>query len=233
MLNKIQIKILTNILRSEGLKYSQARPKTIENDLYNYHLKFLVKKGFVIKRINKYVLTIKGKKFVQRLDASGNIKEYFRFSVLPYTVRIENGKKEILLHKRKRHPYYGDIGTVSGKVNLGEKIEDAAARKLKEETNLGCKFKFIGVLREIRRSKDKEIIEDTLYHVCYGENPNGELIKMNKFGEHFWDTFDNALKYQRKNVTSSTKSEEILRRIKSRDLSLFYFTEDFVMKRFS
>lgn len=55
MLNETQIQILTHFLNNKKLKYSEARPKGIANDLYNYHLQFLVSKDFLKKEADKYL----------------------------------------------------------------------------------------------------------------------------------------------------------------------------------
>lgn len=232
MLSDIQIQILTKFLKSGDLRYSEARPVDTENDLYNYHLQFLVEKKLLTKKAGKYFLSNKGKRFVQRMDVKGTVKEYFKFSVLCYVVRQIKNKREILLQKHLRHPYFGDVLTISGKVHPGEKLEKAAKRKLKEETGLETEFEFLGVIRKIRRDKKRKLIEDTLYHICYGENPTGSLIEKNEFGENFWVDFDRAFQLQKKNITASEKSEHILRRIRDKELDLFYFNEELVLKKF-
>lgn len=232
MISKIQKQILSKLLKTNGLRYRDAHPQFVENDLYNYHLQFLVNKKYINKRNDRYYLSEKGKQFVQQMDVQGEIKEYFKFSVLLYAVKINKGKKEILLQKRLRHPYYGDIGTISGKVHVGEKVEVAAKRKMLEEAGLEAKFKLIGLIRKIRRDKRSNIIEDTLYHVCYCETPSGKLIKKNKSGENFWCDFKDAVNYQKKNITASKKSEEIFKRIQRGEVDLFYFYEDIILNRY-
>lgn len=232
-LSDIQKQILSNLLKSNGLRYSQARPPHTENDLYNYHLKFLVGKNFVKKEDNVYLLTNKGKEYVQQMDSLGNVQPYFKVSVICHVVKIDNQKLKILLQKRKRHPYYGEVyGGIAGKVHIGEAIETAARRKFKEETGLTCDFTFIGVVRKIRRNKQKEVIEDTLYHYCYGENPTGTLRPSTPFGENFWGTFKDAFEHQSKNLTASKYSDEVLKRIQKKNLQLFYFNEDLTLLKY-
>jgi len=127
MSSYIQDLILAKLLTSEkGLPYSKARPGDTDNDLFNYHLQFLVGKHYIKKIDDKYSLTKKGKKHVLQMDMLGKTYEYFKASVLTYVVK--QPERKILLHKRLRHPYYGDIMTVSGKVLPGEKIETAAKK---------------------------------------------------------------------------------------------------------
>ncbi len=232
MFSYIQIQILTKLLASNGLRYSEACPSGVDDDLFNYHLQFLVKKGYVEKENGLYKLSNLGKINVQPIDALGNWKEFFKFSVLPYVVRTNLRKKEILLQRRLRHPYFGNVETVSGKVVIGEKVEDAAKRKLEEETGLTCDFRLLGVIRKIRRSKDGKIIEDTLYHACYGENPEGILEEKNVFGDNLWAEFNEARKLQKQNVTASDQSEEILNRVETGNLELFYFNEDLTVNTY-
>ena len=230
MLSKIQIEILSKLLKSKKLRYSEAQIRSIDNDLYNYHLQFLVKKGYILKDAKGYKLTDKGKVFVQQIDSKGKVKKYFKVSVLPYVVRSVKNKKEILIHKRLRHPYLGDHETVAGKVNVGERIEDAAKRKLLEETGLVCDFALIGVIRKIRRNSKNNVVEDTIYHVCYGDDPEGELISKNEFGENWWGSFQEARKLLRKNITYSKTSEKVLNRVEKEETDLFYYQEDIVLK---
>ncbi|MEY2664525.1 MAG: hypothetical protein RIT04_333 [Candidatus Parcubacteria bacterium] len=51
----IQNHILTQLKNAKSLRYSEMKPKAIPNDLFNYHLQFLVKKGFVEKTGGKTV----------------------------------------------------------------------------------------------------------------------------------------------------------------------------------
>lgn len=50
--------------------------------------------------------------------------------------RLSEKKLKIILIKRNNHPFLGDWGIPGGFVNIDESVEDAAYRKLKEETNI-------------------------------------------------------------------------------------------------
>ena len=52
--NDVQKKILIKLLSSDQLKYSKIKPNNIANDLFNYHLQFLLKKG-LIKKTESYL----------------------------------------------------------------------------------------------------------------------------------------------------------------------------------
>ena len=51
---------------------------------------------------------------------------------------VERNDK-LLLVKRKRDPFKGLLSFPGGKVDLGEKVEDAVKQELREETNLHIK----------------------------------------------------------------------------------------------
>ncbi|MDQ6985813.1 MAG: NUDIX domain-containing protein [Candidatus Dojkabacteria bacterium] len=228
-LNHIQNQILSKLTVSEeGLSYTMLIPENTAKDLFNYHLKFLLEKKYILKSNDKnYFLTDVGKSYVQRMDVKGDYKKYFKFSVLPYVTKEENGKRFLMRHKRIRHPYFGEITSVSGKVKWGEKIAEAASRKIEEESGLICtNFLHIGVLRSIRRFPKDKVFQDTLYHVCIGENPEGNLKEKTEFGENSWMSFDEAIKNAKNNVTNSKYSIEIIKRIRDRSFEMFYFEED-------
>lgn len=228
MFSYIQQLILTKLLGAQnGLRYSEAAPIDVDDNLYHYHLNFLIKKGIVVYENGIYQLTERGKVEVQKIDSEGRTKEFFKVGVLPYVTRTNSEQREILLEKRLRHPYFGDINpSVAGRIQIGETIESCAKARLEEKTGLIAEFKLIGVIRKIRRNLEGKVLEDCFYHACYGENPSGELDQENVYGNHFWDTFENAIEYQKKNITASKLSEEIIKRIMNKDYSQFYFQED-------
>ena len=233
--NEVQLRILTKLTTSpNGLRYSEMRPfdEYLENDLYNYHLQYLVKNELVSKEGNLYQTTEKGKVLTTNMDALGKVQQLFKVSVALQVVREVNGKREILRHKRLRHPFYGDVTSVSGKVHHGELIEDAAKRKLKEETGLEAEFKLLGVLRKIRKNKQGKLIEDTLYHVCYAENPIGKLIKKNVYGENFWSNFDQAIQFIKLNTDVGEYDIKILEHIHDNNLERLYWQQTTVVNTY-
>lgn len=229
--NELQLYILIKLTTSpSGLKFSQLRPdnEEIENDLFNYHLQYLVKNELVSKQEQVYQITDKGVQLTTNVDALGNIKTLFKVSVTPYVVN----HNKILVQKRLRHPFYGDISSVAGKVMKGELIEQAAKRKMKEETDLKAEFKLIGVYRKIRRKKESRILEDTFYHVCVADKFSGELEEKNVFGENFWTTFEQAIEFQKQNIDSGPKDIEIMQRIRDRNFDWFYFQDEIVVDKY-
>lgn len=72
----------------------------------------------------------------------GKLKKARKMTVV-VSALIKKGNK-VLLVKRKRGKHFaGFWGIPTGKVELGEKLEDAAKREVKEETNL--KIKVLGL----------------------------------------------------------------------------------------
>jgi 8-oxo-dGTP pyrophosphatase MutT (NUDIX family) len=227
MLSHVQNLILAQILKGNALRYSEIKPKDVDNDLFNYHLKFLLDKKYIKKENDLYYLTDFGKKYVLHLNSAGQLQEYFKISVVPILLRRVDGKIQILLQKRLRHPFYGDIlFGVSGKVQPGEKVEDAAKRKLSEETGLESEFKFWGVHRKIRYDSRNQLIEDTLYHVCYSFECSGDLITSNDHGVHFWYDLNDAIELGKENITHSSYDQQIVDKINSDDFSIFYWVEE-------
>jgi 8-oxo-dGTP pyrophosphatase MutT (NUDIX family) len=226
MENEVQRLILAKLLRSEGLRYGEAYPgEEIDDDLYNYHLQSMVKKGWVIKNEGKYRLSETGKVLVHQLDSKGKVYDYFKVSVLCY---VFEGDK-LLLHRRTREPYRGEVSSISGKIMKGEKIIEAAKRKLEEETGLRARFELKGVLRKIRWDREGNLLEDSIYHVCRGENPQGELVESNEFGENFWASMGKAREYQKGNISQGKAHQEMLEKIIGNEGSLFYFEDEMVM----
>ncbi len=229
-IDDIQKKILSKLIQSETLRFTDMKDEGLENDQFNYHLQTLVKKGYLEKNDSKYKLTIKGKKLVSNFDAKGVVKGLFKVSVALFVVDTKT--KKILLQKRTRSPFYGDITNIAGKVLRGEKIIDAAKRKLKEEAGLDGTFVNIGVLRKIKRWKDNEILEDTFYNCCYTENPSGQLVTSNEFGENFWGTFEDAIENSKTNADPGEYEINVLKRVKDKNLDLFYLEDDEIVKNY-
>lgn len=128
----IQNHILSRLKNAQSLRYSQLQLDKVPNDLFNYHLQYLVKKEFIDKTDKGYSLSKKGIKHVaDPYPTNDAITSLFKINVITLVSRVINGKTEILNQIRKSNPSYGKIGVPGGVVLKGELIESAARRKLK------------------------------------------------------------------------------------------------------
>lgn len=222
--NQVVSSIFAKLIKTEnGMRFSQLfSGLTTEDDLFNYHLRSLVKKGLVWKEDGLYLLTTEGRIEAQKLNSLGKeVSDYFRISVLMFVVNKEG---KILLQRRSRHPFLGDINTPAGKVMSGESFVEAAKRKLKEEAGLSAKFEFRGAFRSTRYDTYDYLVEDTIYHVCRSDNFHGQL-KNSEFGHFFWDTFENYLIWQRKNNSAGEIQEKVIKRMRDNRRAIFYWEE--------
>ncbi|MDA8611409.1 NUDIX hydrolase [Candidatus Pacebacteria bacterium] len=228
----IQNHIISKLKNADSLRYSELMPEEkIANDLFNYHLQYLVKNNFVIKSEDGYSLSDTGVRHVADPFPAGEDKEQkisslFKVNVITIISRkTEDGKTQILNQLRKSNPSYGKIGVMGGVVYKGEKTEDAAKRKLEEETGLIADFKLLGTTRRIMY-KDGELFSDVLFPIAYSDNvTGGELIKETDFGENFWVDIDQAIKNDEPKFDSIYSISKVLKAVKDNtinNLELFY-----------
>jgi hypothetical protein len=212
----IQNHILSKLKNAKSLRYSELQPEKTPNDLFNYHLQFLVKKGYITKLDEGYSLSELGIKHVADpvpVETFNSITSLFKINVITIVSRVVDGNLEILNQIRKSNPSYGKIGVPGGVVLKGELIEPAATRKCKAETGLSAIFKLIGCERRVMY-KSGELFSDVLFPIAYADSFNGELITDSDFGHNMWVSIDDAIKNESDEYDSISLIKDVLMLIK-------------------
>jgi 8-oxo-dGTP pyrophosphatase MutT (NUDIX family) len=223
----IQNHILSQLKNAKQLRYSELQPDKIPNDLFNYHLQTLVKKGFVERTRDGYSLSPKGIKHVaDPYPKNDAITSLFKINVITIVSRKAKGKIEILNQVRRSNPSYGKGGVMGGVVLKGEPVEAAATRKLKQETGLDAEFKLVGMERRALY-KQGELFSDVLFPIAYADSCAGDLIADSAFGHNMWVPIDEAIKNDTAEFDSIPSIVKVLKAIKkaSVDALPFFFEE--------
>jgi ADP-ribose pyrophosphatase YjhB (NUDIX family) len=193
------MEILKRLTMQPNLRFNQIEVKGLESEHMNYHLKQLLMLKLVNKREDgSYELTDSGKDYTNLLDDDVQIIEKQpKTSIIIRGVRknSETGKIEHLMNKRLKHPYFGKVGRITGKVRFGETFEEAASRELFEETGLSAKsFVLEEVYRKMRKREDGEFVQDVVFYIFNVRDFEGALIEKSDIQENFWDTTENLKK---------------------------------------
>lgn len=226
----IQNRILSRLKNAKSLRYGEIQPKDIPNDLFNYHLQFLVKKGLLDKTDDGYKLSALGVKHVADFnppqDKNGS-SHLFKVNVLTVVSRLNKGKIEILNQHRKSNPSYGKVGVMGGVVRKGESFEDAAARKLKVETGLEATFKLVGIQRRTMYVKG-ELFSDVIFPIAYSDECEGKLLEDTEYGHNEWVSIDQAIKNDSAEFDSIKALPKVLKAIKDGSILKmpFFYDED-------
>jgi len=185
-MHEIQKHILKKLSLAKTARYADLKPKYIDGNLFVYHLKALVKVGYVSSGSGKYSLTTKGKRYV-----GGISFETFSERAQPKIVNILiiKDKGKYLLYKRKRAPFTGLVGFPYGKIHLEEKVFEAAERELKEKTGLKARLHHRGEVYLTVHEED-ELIEHMLCHVFTASKHTNTINSPSDIGECFWSTLE-------------------------------------------
>jgi ADP-ribose pyrophosphatase YjhB (NUDIX family)/predicted transcriptional regulator len=172
---------LQSLRHTGSARFSELmKPTGLLSDVFKFHLQKLVQLGYVLKtETDAYALTPGGKEFANNLDdVRPQIQKQPKLSV--FVVAREPGQAEgeprYLLQQRRRHPYFGFWGSISGPVRWGEPIEDAARRELGKQTGLAAEM----AVRTFYRARDLSresgaVLEDKLFAVVEAHDVTGEL----------------------------------------------------------
>jgi len=216
-LHETQLGILKKMLFANKLHYIKLKPNPeMENNQFDFHLKELIKAGYVHKKDKEYSLTSMGKEYANRMDTDKVvITQQAKISAwLCCRKKIKN-KYQYLIYTRLKQPFYGCQGFPSGKVNYGERVIEAAKRELKEETSLTGIPNIVTIKHYIVFDKNsKELLEDKFMFLCLFENPGGKL-KTNNEGMYKWVDEKDLKKYVTNHFESWKAFVEQLSEIKS------------------
>ena len=183
------------------------KPTGLDSDHFKFHIARLVQLGYVQKEGNgEYSLTKRGKEYANRLDTERNtIEKQPKLSVL---LVIENNRGEFLFQERLKQPYFGFWALPTGKISWGEKVAEAGARELKEETGLVADLRVSGLQHKIDCNQNTQtLLEDKFFTIIHGTNPTGELISDMEGHHNEWLTVDQVL--QKEKVFRSSMVEII------------------------
>jgi len=205
-IHTIQTVILRELLFMPSARFSDLQKLTsLESDHVKFHIARLVELGYVIKDgLGDYRLTPLGKEYANKIDTDQNTIERQPKSAVILVIEKEDGR--YLFQERLKHPYYGFWGFAGGKIRWGETIIQAAERELMEETGLSATMQYRGVYHELTRSKETgAILEDKIFHVVYGSQPEGTLKESFEGGRNAWLSEDELI--TKKKVYKSTGIE--------------------------
>lgn len=223
----IQNQILSTLKNAKALRYSELQIDGVSNDLFNYHLQHLVKKGFVIKDADGYSLSDSGIQYMADPYPIQDVQNsFFKMNVITILIRENNSHIEVLNQVRKSNPSYGKIGVMGGVVLKGERIEDAAHRKLYQETGLKADFTLVGCERRIMY-RSGTLFSDVLFPITYATQHNGNLIVDSDYGHNLWVSIDEAINNESVEYDSIKSVVGVLNAIKKNNVTTqpFFFEE--------
>lgn len=184
MMHHIQRTILHNLMRGDSLRYRDIKPTGVESNLFTYHLKALMKEGYVEQTANKtYSLTIDGRRYVDTLSLEP-LKPRLQPKII-ILLAIHDRLGRWLLMRRKVQPLLGQVGLPYGKLYLGETVREAAHRELFDQTGLKCNLKHVGD-GYVTIEEHGALVSEIFFHMFRGLAETDQLYEANTAGEVFW-----------------------------------------------
>jgi 8-oxo-dGTP pyrophosphatase MutT (NUDIX family) len=130
----IQRDILDRLTHASSLRFSELKPDGMESNIFMYHLKQLMRDGYVQKTDEGYLLTTAGLSYVDLL--SGENQRPRPQPKLIAILALHDAAGRWLLAERKIQPYFKTRMFPSGKQHRGETSAEHAVRELAEKTGL-------------------------------------------------------------------------------------------------
>ncbi len=184
-MHHIERYILDKIIHAKTLRNRDMRPPRVESNLYQYHLKQVIKSGYIEKNTSgTYELAPKGMLWADRY--SGTLSDSREQSKVVSLIAVRDEKGRYLLLEKKRQPFIGCLQFPAGKVHLGEYWADAAQREFTEK--VGAEQVDLTYIRSIHVVVRRQ---DVLYQDYVANLFTATLTAKNIPARHHW--FDGSI----------------------------------------
>ena len=168
------MEILKLFQYAEKLKFSDIeKALKVRSNKLSYHLNNLTKKGVLTKEGDYYKLS----------ESSEHIIPYLveKKSPLPVVLILVGDKEKAFLYKRIKRPYKNFLSLPGGRILIGEGLEDASKRIMKNKFNAEVKFKKLNSVSFEQVKKSKEVVHSfILFFVTVATKDSLELTEVEK-----------------------------------------------------
>lgn len=160
----IQKHIIDVLMYRKVARFRDLRPPRVDTNLFTYHLKNLVKSGFLEKVTGGYTLSSAGLSYVDRVSSE---KKAIRTQPKIITMLVvQNSEGDILLQRRTKQPHIDTWTLPYGKIHIEDASVKAAAQREAQE-KLGIHGQVLEHAGDcyIRVYASEELLSSTLAHV--------------------------------------------------------------------
>ncbi len=178
----IQKHIVDQLAHTEKLSFSDLKPDNLDNNAFNYHLKNLLRDGFINKIDEGYRLSSEGRRLWRRLQERPEDFSVRAISVLFLAVKNQG---KWLLYRRKTHPLLGKVGFMHAYPSHQSSITAAAQDALQKATGLNAEFRVIGS-GFFRTYAGEQLESFTNFTMLTADQSSGELLQNGEDAEFFW-----------------------------------------------
>lgn len=128
----IQKHIIGVLIHRKYARFRDLRPLKTDTNLFSYHLKSLIKDGFIEKQVEGYTLSVNGLAYVDRVSLKKmNVRSQPKIITM---LIIRDALGRILLQRRTKQPYIDTWTLPYGKTHISDKsLEMSASRETLEK----------------------------------------------------------------------------------------------------
>jgi predicted transcriptional regulator len=186
--------ILYTLRHTSSARYSDLqKPTGLESDVFKFHLRKLVRNGYVLKEDSVYILTATGKEFANNLHGN-HVQKQPKLSLFLIVSRTnQNGIIEYLLQERHRNPFYGYIGCLSGPAKWGEEFETTAKEELMKQAGITATFKVASFKRVRDHDPRQVLLEDKLFVILQAHIDTNVPLQEWSGGTNMWLSLEKIL----------------------------------------
>jgi 8-oxo-dGTP diphosphatase len=139
-------------------RFSELRAEGVESNLFQYHLRHLIRNNLVEKCGEGYRLAPAGLYYADRFSPVHKGERPQPKLVTIAVLRNEAG--QALLQQKPRQPWLGQYHLPAGKIHTGETTGEAVTRELEEKTGLHIEHMLFRSIVQVRVFKHGELVSD-------------------------------------------------------------------------
>lgn len=186
-MHHIQKSILLRLAFADSLRFSELKPGELENKLFDYHLKQVIRDGLVGKdEAGRYNLTPEGRQSGVReviYDSNGTAQAHS----ISFLVIRRKSDDAWLLYKRLAHPLKDLVGFMHATPRPTMTVTESASKEVLRKIGLKASFYQLGS-GFFRMMKGDQLESFTHFELLVADDCSGGLSNNHELAEYFWVT---------------------------------------------